>query len=129
MIMNQIVIKSVSRLVTSNKEVIALRHAVDAWNEEEQQPDPTTEEQPENQHQDEVARLPIHEDRDATDIDPPGLSPPASMAGSATTIIVSTLELPLFKGNKRVFVRDAHLFPIGKYVVIDRWFVSLISET
>ena len=48
------------------------------------------------------------------------------MAGSATTIIVSTLELPLFKGNKRVFVRDAHLFPVGKYVVIDRWFVSLI---
>ena len=48
------------------------------------------------------------------------------MAGSGTTIIVSTLELPLFKGNNRVFVRDARLFPVGKYVVIDRWFVSLI---
>ena len=25
------------------------------------------------------------------------------------------------------FVRDAHLFVIGKYVVIDRWFVSQIT--
>ena len=49
------------------------------------------------------------------------------MAGSATTVIVSALELPLFKGNKRVFVRDAHLFVTGKDVVIDRWFVSLIT--
>ena len=49
------------------------------------------------------------------------------MAGSATTVIVSALEFPLFKGNKRVFVRDAHLFAIGKDVVIDRWFVSLIT--
>ena len=48
------------------------------------------------------------------------------MAGSATTIIVSALEMPLFKGSNRVFVRDAHLFLVGKYVVIDRWFVSLI---
>ena len=40
---------------------------------------------------------------------------------------MSALELPLFKGSKRVFVRDAHLFVIGKYVVIDRWFVSLIT--
>ena len=31
-----------------------------------------------------------------------------------------------FKGSIRVFVRDAHLFMIGKYVVIDRWFVSQI---
>ena len=38
-------------------------------------------------------------------------------------MIVSALELPLFKGSKRVFVRDAHLFVIGKYDVIDRWFV------
>ena len=30
------------------------------------------------------------------------------------------------KGSKRVFVRDAHLFVIGKYVVIDRWFVSQV---
>ena len=34
----------------------------------------------------------------------------------ATTIILSSLV----KGSKRVFVRDAHLFVIGKYVVIDR---------
>ena len=40
---------------------------------------------------------------------------------SLTTI--RALELPLFKGNKRVFVCDA----IGKYVVIDRWFVSMIT--
>ena len=39
---------------------------------------------------------------------------------------MSTLELPLFKGSTRVFVRDAHLFVIGKYVIIDRWFVSQI---
>ena len=32
----------------------------------------------------------------------------------------------MFKGSKRVFVRNAHLFVIGKYIVIDRWFVSEI---
>ena len=58
---------------------------------------------------------------------PPGLSGPASIAGSATTVIVSTLELPLFKGSKRVFVRDAHLFVIEKYVVVDRCFASQIT--
>ena len=30
------------------------------------------------------------------------------------TFILSSLELPLVKGSKRVFVRDAHLFVIGK---------------
>ena len=30
----------------------------------------------------------------------------------------------MFKRSKRVFLRDAHLFVIGKYIVIDRWFVS-----
>ena len=30
--------------------------------------------------------------------------------GSASTIIMWTLEMPLFKGGKRVFVRDANLF-------------------
>ena len=74
-----------------------------------------------DQYPEEVIHLPIREGHDTTDIDPPGLSPPASIAGSATTIIVSTLELPLFKGSNRVFVRDAHLFLAGKYVVIDRW--------
>ena len=47
------------------------------------------------------------------------------MAESATTSIASTLEMPLFKGS-RVFVRDAHLFIVGKYVVIARWFVAMI---
>ena len=107
-------------------EVIALRQAVDSWNEDEQQAEPHTEEQPEDQHQSEVIGLHIQEGHDTSQPDPPGLSRSASMAGSATTIIVSALELPLFKGSKRVFVRDAHLFVVGKYVVIDRWFVSLI---
>ena len=40
---------------------------------------------------------------------------------------MSALETPLFKGSKRVFVRDAHLFVVGKYIVIDRWFVSQIT--
>ena len=40
---------------------------------------------------------------------------------------MSVLEVPLSKGSKLVFVRDAHLFVIGKYVVIDRWFVSQIT--
>ena len=62
----------------------------------------------------EVVDLPIQEGHDISQHVPPGLSRSASMAGSATTIIVSALELPLFKGNKRVFIRDAHLFVIGK---------------
>ena len=37
------------------------------------------------------------------------------------------LRFLAFGGNRRVFVRDDHLFVIGKYVVIDRWFVSLIT--
>ena len=107
-------------------EVIALRQAVDSWNEDEQQAEPHTEEQPGDQHQSEVIGLPRQEGHDTSEPDPLGLSRSASMAGSATTIIASALELPLFKGSKRVFVRDAHLFVVGKYVVIDRWFVSLI---
>ena len=47
--------------------------------------------------------------------------------GSNTTIMISSLELPLVEGSKRVFVRDAHLFIVGKYVVTDRWFVSQIT--
>ena len=31
------------------------------------------------------------------------------------------------KGSKQVFVRDAYLFVMGKYVVMDRWFVSQIT--
>ena len=83
------------------QEVIALRQEVDACNEEDTQVHPTSDEQQEDQDQEdqeEVARLPLLGDRDAVE-QPPGLSPPASIAGSATTIIVSTLELPLFKGS------------------------------
>ena len=73
--------------------------------------------------QEDLPDLPLNEDQGPSD-PPPGLSRHPSMTGSATTIIVSSLELPLVKGSKRVFVRDAHLFLIGKYVVIDRWFVT-----
>ena len=40
---------------------------------------------------------------------------------------IRDLELLLFKGSNRVFVRDARYFLVGKYVVIGRWFVSLIT--
>ena len=108
----------------TQQELTYLRQAVDSWNDEE--------EGVEGRHQDEVSQedvadLPLQEDQDQSPEAPPGLARSASIAGSATTVIVSTLELPLFKGSKRVFVRDAHLFMIGKYAVIDRWFVSQIT--
>ena len=108
-------------------EVVALRQAVDSWNEDEQQAEPHTEEQQEDQHQSEVIGLHIQEGHDTSESDPPGLSRSASMAGSATTLVQQPRSLyqRLFKESKRVFVRDAHLF-VGKYVVIDRWFPSLI---
>ena len=76
--------------------------------EDDQQPESHVEEQQEEQHQSEVIDLPIQDGHDASEVAPPGLSRSESMAGSATTIIMSTLELPLFKGSNRVFVRDAH---------------------
>ena len=129
---NQRVIKLDSRLMTSNNEVIALRQAVDSWNEDEQQPEPHTEEQQEVQHQSGVIGLPIQEGHDTSEPDPhwsdlvlrPWLvQQPRSLCQPLND---PSLELPLFKGRKRVFVRDAHLCVVGKYVVIDRWFVSLI---
>ena len=71
--------------------------------------------------------LPVNENPGHIQEPPPGLSRSSSVAGSATTIMVSSLELPLVKNSKRVFVRDAQLFVFGKYVVIDRWFVSQIT--
>ena len=67
------------------QEVIALRQAIDAWNEQDPQlvQDPTSEDQQGEQYQEEVIRLPVNEGHDTPDIDPPGLSPSASMAGSA----------------------------------------------
>ena len=41
---------------------------------------------------------------------PPGLHSSGSGLGSASTIIMSTLKMPLFKGGKRGFVCDANLF-------------------
>ena len=105
------------------QELISLRQTVDSWNDEQED---NVEEQQEVSPQDDVPDLPLQEDHRLHDDPPPGLVRSASMAGSATTVIVSSLELPLVKGSKRVFVRDAHLFIIGKYVVIDRWFVSQI---
>ena len=66
------------------QEMIALRQTVDAWNEEDlpQQHDPTSEEQPEAQYHQEVTHLHLEEGHDNAEIDPPRLSPPASMAGS-----------------------------------------------
>ena len=60
---------------------------------------------------------------------PPGLHSPApsgSGLGSASTIIMSTLEMPPFKGSKRVFVRDPNFYIFRKYIVIARWFVTQI---
>ena len=94
---------------------------VDSWNDEEEG---VQEGHQDDVAQDHVADLPLQEDQDKSPEAPPGLARSASIAGSATTVFVSALEVPLFKGSKRVFVRDAHLFVIGKYVVIDRWFVS-----
>ena len=106
------------------QELISLRQTVDSWNDDQEA---NGEEQQDIPPQDDVPDLPLQEDQELPQDTPPGLVHSASMAGSATTIIVSSLELPLFKGSKRVFVRDAHLFVIGKYVVIDRWFVSQIT--
>ena len=88
-----------------------LRQTVYSWNEEE--------EDREEEHQDDVVQenvpeLSIQEGQNRSPETPPGLVRSASIAGSATTVIVSALEVPLFKRSKREFVRDAHLFVIGK---------------
>ena len=103
------------------QELTTLRQTVDSWNDDE--------EGREEENQDEATRiedLPSQEDHENPPEIPPGLARPASLAGSATAVILSTLEMPLLKGSKRVFVCDAHLFVIGKYVIIDRWFVSQV---
>ena len=107
------------------QELMTLRQTVDSWNDD-QQHDEVQEEQQETTLQEDLPDLPVHEDQGLPYDPPPGLNRSPSMAGSGTTIILSSLELPLVKGSKRVFVRDAHLFAIGKYVVIDRWFVSKV---
>ena len=106
------------------QELTVLRKTVDSWNDEGQT---KGEEEQECAPQEELPDLPVHEDPGHIQNPPPGLGHSPSAAGSAATIIVSSLELPLVKGSKRVFVRDAHLFVIGKYVVIDRWFVSQVT--
>ena len=100
------------------QELISLRQTVDSWNDDQEA---NGEEQQEIPPQDDVPDLPLQDDQGLPQDTPPGLVHSTSVAGSATTVIVSSLELHLFKGSKRVFVRDAHLFVIGKHVVIDRW--------
>ena len=106
------------------QELNTLRQTIDSWNEEEEV---VEEGRQDDAPQDDIPQFPPQEDQDRSPEAPPGLVRSASIDGSATTVIVSALEVPLFKGSKRVFVRDSHLFVIGKYVVIDRWFVSQIT--
>ena len=73
---------------------------MDSWNDEHQN---VEEEQQEVIPQDEVPDLPLYEDQGLPYEPPPGLNRSQSMAGSGTTIILSSLELPLVKGSKRVF--------------------------
>ena len=108
-----------------HQELMTLRQKVDSWNDD-QQHDEVQEEQQENTLQEDLPHPPVAEDQGSPYDPPPGLNRSPSMAGSGTTVILSSLELPLVKGSKRVFVRDAHLFAIGKYVDIDRWFVSKV---
>ena len=75
---------------------MTLRQTIDAWNDEE--------EVNEEHHQQDTTNndttdLPLQENVDNVEEPPPGLSRPASIAGSASTVIMSTLELPLFKGS------------------------------
>ena len=84
------------------QELTTLRQTVDSWNDEEEGRE---EEHQNDDVQENVTELPIQEEQDRSPDAPPGLARSASMAGSATTVIVSALELPLFKGSKRVFVR------------------------
>ena len=69
---------------------------VDSWNDEE----PRDEEHQHDVVHDNVPELPIQEGQDRSPEAPPGLVRSASIAGSATTVIVSALEVPLFKGSK-----------------------------
>ena len=73
------------------QELTTLRQTVDSWNDEQQNDE---EEQQEIPLQDELPDLPLHEDQGPSNDPPPGLSRSPSMAGSATTIILSSLELP-----------------------------------
>ena len=78
-------------IIEIQQELITLRQTVDSWNDDE--------EGREEENQDEAARiedLPLQEDHENSPEIPPGSARPASLAGSATTVILSTLEIPLF---------------------------------
>ena len=74
-------------------ELTTLRQAIDAWNQDDQQEGHEEDHQEDNQLG-ESPDLPLKEGHDLLEQEPPGLTRSASMAGSATTIIVSALELP-----------------------------------
>ena len=77
-------------------ELTSLRQTVDAWNQDDQHEGHEEDRQEEIQLGDNPD-LPLKEGHDLIEQDPPGLMRSASMAGSATTIIVSALELPLLQ--------------------------------
>ena len=85
------------------QELATLRQTVASWNDEEQGGE---EGHQDDVPQNEVPDLPLQEDQDEPPEAPQGLTHSASIAGSATTVIVSALELPLFKGSKRVLLRS-----------------------
>ena len=73
-------------------ELTTLRQTVDAWNQDDHQEEHEEDHQQDNQLG-ESHDLPVKEGHDLFEQDPPGLARSASMAGSATTIIVASLEL------------------------------------
>ena len=101
-----------------------LKQTVDSWNDEEYQ-------QPQQEEQQEISEVEVQNDHDnglrdqlpndpnddestlSSQVNPPPGLLSDSDIGSASTIIV-TLEMPLFRGSKRLFVHDAHLFAIRR---------------
>ena len=78
------------------QELLTVRQTVDSWNDEQQNGE---EEHQEVTPQDDVPDLPVYEDQGHPYNPPPGLDRSPSMAGSGTTVILSSLELPLLKGS------------------------------
>ena len=74
------------------QELNTLQQTVDTWSDEEGD---VEDEHQEDVVQEDVPDLPLQEDQDRSPETPPGLARSASIAGSATTVIVSALEVPL----------------------------------
>ena len=99
-----------------------LRQTVDAWNEtydhdqeQEQQPEQNElgnvrqDDQDQAERENDITHDEVYTIASSQINPPPGIQTP----GSASTVIMSTLEMPLFKGGRLVFVRDAHVFFVG----------------